>query len=426
MIIGLILGLAYFLYYIFWLKPNAQYRDGLAQIEDEEWDAAILIFEDLKNFRNSKAKLMESLAGKGTELAEEEKFEEAYGYFDRIHEVHNSLKSSKQNEYRLDYQISVYKYGEALLLDEGMERKAAVKFGIAIGWEDAKERAFALWNETRTVKHVEIGIRLGAVSNAYEGVVILRTDGTVVSQHGSPDFQKTISEWTDIVEIAACHNYLAAINSQGDMFVANYYTSGKTFDDQWTNIADIDSYETHDVLYAVRADGRVMFSDDDNLTQYVGAWEGQEVTQVSVGQNSIAGLTTNGTALYWNRNNYSYNSSESTGIESWTDLVQVEMGDNYVYALKSDGTVVTNNLNLFDELATWENVKEIRLTSRVAWGLTESGTLLGTDKTKDAEWRSRSGISEFAAFTDKLITVNENGKLSPYNYGEFTEDSINP
>ena len=82
------------------------------------------------------------------------------------------------------------KYNEAeVLLAEGKKAEAAIAFGWAIGYQDARERSFELWEQIA---------QLESVSAGRGHTVGLRSDGTVVAVGYYDDGQCDVNGWTDI------------------------------------------------------------------------------------------------------------------------------------------------------------------------------------------------------------------------------------
>jgi hypothetical protein len=111
----------------------------------------------------------------------------------------------------------------------------------------------------------------------------------------------------------------------------------------WTDIIQVAAGRYHTV--GLKADGTVVTVGYDNYGQCdVANWA--DIVQVTAGYFSTAGLESDGTVVAVGRNDYG-----QCNVSGWTDIVQVSAGWGYTVGLKADGTVLVAGAEV--ELAKW-------------------------------------------------------------------------
>ena len=174
------------------------------------------------------------------------------------------------------------------LLEAGQTPEAAIAFGRADGYRDARARSAALW--------AGVAQRNAVAAGGYH-TVGLRADGTVAATGDNFHGQCDVSGWHDLVAVAA----------------GNVHTVG------------------------LRADGTVVAAGLNNDYQCdVSGW--QEIVAVAVGHDHTVGLRADGTAI-----TAGYNRNGQCDVSGWRDLVAVAVGDNHTVGLRADGTVVATD-----------------------------------------------------------------------------------
>ena len=207
---------------------------------------------------------------------------------------------------------SAYKKAESLLASgqyqenmlDGIDTvHAAMLFGRAGNYGDAKERAEELWE----------GIAVRNTISARYHTVGLKSDGTVVAVGDNEDGRCGVSRWTDIVAVSAGGYHTVGLKSDGTVVAVGYNEYGQCGVSQWTDIVAVSAGGFHTV--GLKSDGTV----------------------VAVGWK-VAG---------------------QCDVSRWTDIVAVSAGGAHTVGLKSDGTVVAvgDNEDGQCDVSDWNNIK---------------------------------------------------------------------
>jgi len=121
-------------------------------------------------------------------------------------------------------------------------------------------------------------------------------------------------------------------------------------------------------LFILREDGRVFATEmraaeEEYFEHYALDWQG--IIHIELGDSSdsftLYGLKSDGTVVAVGDNQYGQRE-----VSDWRNVVQLRASEGVAAALRSDGTVVIAGGDWFtqeerDEIATWENIVEIRL-----------------------------------------------------------------
>ncbi len=105
------------------------------------------------------------------------------------------------------------------LYNSGDRVQAAIMFGKAGGYSDAREKSFDIWGEIATRETVSAG--------DYH-TVALKSDGTVVAVGDNDDGQCDVDGWTDIVAVSAGYRHTLGLKSDGTV-VATEYTGDSSY-----------------------------------------------------------------------------------------------------------------------------------------------------------------------------------------------------
>ena len=159
----------------------------------------------------------------------------------------------------------------------------------------------------------------------------LHEDGTVrVTGDNGGDIDAV--RWTDVKALSAA-SYLLALRTDGTAMTAGQSTPEEPAPDvsEWTDVVAIAA----DSAYALglKVDGTVVTAGEG--APDVSGWA--DIIAIDVGLDYALALTADGAAL---------SVSVTPGLEApdvsgWTDIVAIAAGDDFALGLKSDGTVVT-------------------------------------------------------------------------------------
>ena len=176
------------------------------------------------------------------------------------------------------------------LLEAGRTPEAAIAFGRADGYRDARARSAALW--------AGVAQRNAVAAGGYH-TVGLRADGTVAATGDNFHGQCDVSGWHDLVAVAA----------------GNVHTVG------------------------LRADGTAVATGDNEFGQCdVSGW--RDLVAVAAGTWHTVGLRADGTAVATG-----FNEDGQCDVSDWQDLVAVAAGCDHTVGLRADGTAVATGDN---------------------------------------------------------------------------------
>ena len=148
-------------------------------------------------------------------------------------------------------------------------------------------------------------------------------------------------------------------------FGTNYYNECEVSD--WTDVVSVAA--GYHVTYARHADGSV--SATGLNARLVDGWTG--VVQIAAGLRHVVAVTESGTLLYAGSNA----SGQLEGLGSVGDAVMAAAGDGFTAILKKGGSVVvTGNVTWGEETGDWTNVVKIAAGSRHLLALTDDGRVL--------------------------------------------------
>ena len=179
----------------------------------------------------------------------------------------------------------------------------------------------------------------------------LKSDGTVVLVQSRGDREYDVSDWTEIVAIAAGDEHIVGLKSNGNVIAEgdNYYTQCQVSD--WTDIVAVSAGDEHTV--GVRADGTVVATGNNRDGQCeVSDWT--DIVAVSAGSCHTVGLKSDGTVVA-----VGCNDDGECDVSGWRDIVAVSAGTDYTVGLKSDGTVVATGSDDYGrcDVGSWRIVQ---------------------------------------------------------------------
>lgn len=232
-------------------------------------------------------------------------------------------------------------YVEADALEKsGESGKAAIAFGKLVGFEDARDRSYALWKQLPG--------------------------------------RETLSEW---------YSYLLAVQEDGRVVVDSVdpSVSEEALDTYYT--ADYENIVSIHGLVGLKCDGTLAVP---NISQFRELEEWDDLVGFSMRYygdrkgNTFVGLKSDGTVII-----SGFNKENSYDVSDWTDIVQVEAGLEFILGRTKDGNVRITGINEFNVFAAgkWTDIVDISSYSRahLCYGLHEDGTVVtaGVDQNND-------------------------------------------
>ena len=294
------------------------------------------------------------------------------------------------------------------LLQAGRTPEAAIAFGRADGYRDARARSAALWagvaqrNAVAAGGYHTVGLRadgtvaatgdnfhgqcdvsgwrdLVAVAADYNHTVGLRADGTAVATGDNGDGQCDVSGWQDLVAVAAGWNHTIGLRADGTAVATGDNEFGQCDVSDWQDLVAVAAGTRHTV--GLRADGTVVATGDNEDGQCdVSGW--RDLVAVAAGTWHTIGLRADGTVvatgLNWNG---------QCNVSDWQDLVAVAAGWNHTVGLRADGTAVATGYNEFDQcdVSGWQDLVAVAAGSNHTVGLRADGTAVATGFNEDGQ-----------------------------------------
>ncbi len=340
-------------------------------------------------------------------------------------------------------------YGEAVELENEQDYAgAAIAFGKIIDYEDSRDRSYQNWE--KVIKYDTIscsGFHIVALKNngtvvatglnsngqcdlsdwgdiisVAAGPVIsigLKSDHTVISTSGSAGID--LSEWQDIVYVTACAKLVIGLKADGTLIYAELREGAvdeviDSFNaNRLKDIVAIDGDPDCAEFIALTLDNNIVsvYEQDDFGQTKVGSW-GSKIIDIDAGTIVAVGLTQNGRVEYAGfENTASDAASTITGntIKGWSDVVRVAAGSSYVVCLKSDGTLTAvDNTEIYYDFTNrdyagtqgnvydWTDVVDVIACKNMTVALRSDGIVLATGN-------DNHGACDVSEWTDIRIPV---------------------
>lgn len=158
-------------------------------------------------------------------------------------------------------------------------------------------------------------------------------------------YKDYISSWNDIVDVVSGDLRIAALKSDGTVYIADYnkYVNplyGYLYDEiaDWTDIVAISAGPTGSIA-GLKSDGTVVVSTSYyiNMATYISfdVSDWKDVIAISKSNTTLLGLKRDGTVVATGDN-----SQKQLEVSDWTDIVAVAAGNWISIGLKADGTLV--------------------------------------------------------------------------------------
>ena len=261
-----------------------QYNEAVSLMKQGNYEEAIIAFEVMSGYKDSKEKI--ATCKNAVAVAKEEELEEAY--------------------------ISA----EALAND-GEIARAAIAFGKLGDYSNAGERSFALWAEVKNRETISAGLR---------HTVGVYSDGTVVAtQYASRtvDYkgQCDVDSWSDIVAISARNSHTVGLHSDGTVVAVGSNKYGQYDVSKWRNIVTVSAGRKHTV--GLCYDGTVVAVGDNEYGQCdVSHWA--DIVAISAGYRHTVGLRGDGTVVA-----VGFNDFGRCDIVAWKNIIAVSAGGSH-------------------------------------------------------------------------------------------------
>jgi len=162
-------------------------------------------------------------------------------------------------------------------------------------------------------------------------------------------FNKNILRgWTDVKTLALSPNFTAGLTNDGHVYVTDYLS--KIEKKKWDNIKQISSGSHH--IAAVTASGEVLTA-GYNIYHQMDTAKWQNIIFTASNVRNTVGIDKYGYAYAVGDNLY-----QQCNLDNWNDIRSIDVGDGFVVGLKANGTVVAKGRNIYN-VCQVEDLKDI-------------------------------------------------------------------
>ena len=305
---------------------------------------------------------------------------------------------------------SNYKKAEALAA-EGRYAEAAIPFGKAGAYSDARARSMELWDQSAVRDTVGAGD---------SHTVGLRADGTVVAVGENTFGQCNVSSWTDIVAIRAGYFHTVGLRADGTVVAVGWNEHGQCDVSGWTDIVAISAGFYHTV--GLRADGTAVAVGWNEHGQCdVSGWT--DIVAVSAGSYHTVGLRADGTAVA-----VGSNGSGRCDVSGWTDIVAVSAGGYHTVVLRADGTVVAvgSNPDGRCDVSGWTDIVTVSAGGSHTVGLRADGTVVavGWNQYGQCDVSGWTDIVAISAGLSHTVGLRADGTVVAVGWNEYGQCDV--
>ena len=384
------------------ILPSVDYSKAAELQAAGDYDAAIAMYAELGDFKDS-ADLKAQAEAKKQEL-EEEKQEllKAQAYADAEALLINNDFDGAIEEFK---KISGYKDADERVLEAyyqkadslqsaGNDKAAAIAFGQSDGYKDSRERSITLWNTIAEHPTLAAGRR---------HTVGIRSDGTVAAVGGNNDGQCETSAFSDIIAVAAGNFHTVGLRADGTVVSCGKTTNKQCDVSSWENIVSIAASGNHTV--GLKIDGTVLATGSNVCGQLnVSSW--RNIVAISANISHTVGLTASGKVVAVGSNN-----DEQLQVSVWDNIIAIAAGTRHTVGLKADGTVVAvgNNADGQCDVSDWTDIVAIAAGTNFTVGLKSDGTVIATSVPKGSMYYY--GQNNVTTFTG-IVEIVANGYQS--------------
>ena len=191
-----------------------------------------------------------------------------------------------------------------------------------------------------------------AISNAIkvcEGngfTVVLNEDGSVISSGLISKYEKTVSSWKNIVDIAAKNNHVVAVDSNGKVYCAG---DSEACEIEGTrNVKKV--FATDNAAIALTEVGNIVYKGSFIGSSYLKDF--LNIIDVASSENILVILNNDHTLNVYSK------SGSYLKAETWSHIVDVTCGNDFVAALDEFGKVYIEieNVEVEEEVNEWSNI----------------------------------------------------------------------
>ena len=219
-----------------------------------------------------------------------------------------------------------------------------------------------------------ITLKDGKIAAGAFQTVWVNSDGTV-GAIGREKPDEEVSEWENIVKVAAYHNIIGLKSDGTVLLTKEFIGKHETYSlaSNLTDVVDIDANECN--IAFLTSEGNVVVLGSNSFGQCdVSSWH--DIVDIALGIEVSYGLKANGTVVAMGGEGI----GQKEVVRSWTDVIAISAGNFHVVGLKADGTVVATGLNKEDqcEVSEWKDIVAVRAGANHTVGLRADGTVVAT------------------------------------------------
>ncbi len=406
-------------------ENNEKYTDAVNKLNSaatvEECEAAVEIFESIKSYSDSAAKIAEcrekaneitytKALNKLNAATTEAECSDAADIFESIVPYKDSADKIKECEEKCKA-LTEKKYADTLLdfksaKTEAEYKKAGEQFDSVSGYKDStilSEKCFSLAEDVKQA--AENAERLDVIRRALEVEVkekskkvleiMFPTYSSLKSKKYSEavDLLTRLSGYNDsehylnelfgdlpairaglpVSTISAGNLHTVGLKSDGTVVAVGKNDDGQCDVSKWKDIIAVSAGNFHTV--GLKADGTVVaVGYNDNGQCDVSNWE--DIVAVSAGGLHTVGLKADGTVVAVGGNGIG-----QCDVSKWEDIIAVSAGIFHTVGLKADGTVVAvgDNDDGQCDVSNWEDIIAVSTGYLHTVGLKADGTVVATE-----------------------------------------------
>ena len=337
------------------VKPANDYKEAQTLLDAGNYEEAEAAFAALGDYRDSAEQVQE--AQKAAAYQQAQSLIDS-GQFDEAISTLKTLGDYRDSPEQLRL-ISTYQQADKLM-KIGQYPGAAIAFSKLGDYQDSAKRA----ESARRMRQVN------SISAEFEHTVGLRSDGTVVAVGWNKYGQCDVTDWSDIVAVAAGDDYTVGLRSDGTVVTRGFNVSGRCDVSDWSDIVAVSAGYSHTV--GLRSNGTVVAAGVNTFGKCdVSGWS--DIVAVAAGIGHTVGLRRDGTVVAVGDND-----DGQCDVSGWSDIVAVSAGWNHTVGLRSDGTVVAVGYNKDGQcdVGGWSDIVAIAAGNWHTVGLRSDGTVV--------------------------------------------------
>ena len=221
----------------------------------------------------------------------------------------------------------------------------------------------------------------------------LKADGTVVAAGCNENGECNVSDWTDIKAIAAGGTYhielapkgrnkyyierstthSVGLKANGTVVATGYNKYGQCNVSEWEDVIAIAAGRRCSV--GLKKDGTVLATGDvkSKSLEELSSWK--DIIAIGTGGSSIIGLQANGKIVASGSNSYWYDA-----CVKWEGIIEFACDEKYIMGLKADGTVLScgntpSHIGVMNP-SEWTEIVAVSASEKSAVGLKRDGRLI--------------------------------------------------